>query len=120
MATDLIILSEMLNESAKLKEEKMAQLQVAHLGPGDIGPPRSKEPAQVEKKKDPEGIWDEDEVDEAHLLDFGSEIRQLTKVSRSIAFLTFCHSKGLCVSGRNTMFAIVKRSSATTRWVSFN
>jgi hypothetical protein len=68
MASDLTILSEMLSESAKLEEEKDAQRQVAHLGPGDIGPPRSKEAAKVEKKKDPKAIWDEDEVDEARLL----------------------------------------------------
>ena len=68
MATDLTLLSEMLNESAKLEDEKNSQRQIAHLGPGDIGPPKSKEAGKVEKKKDPKAIWDDDEVDEARLL----------------------------------------------------
>ena len=69
MATDIALLSEMLNDSAKLEEEKFAQRQVAHLGPGDIGPPKpSVGSAKVEKKKDPKAIWDDDEVDEARLL----------------------------------------------------
>jgi hypothetical protein len=69
MASDLALLSEMLNDSAKLEEERSSQRDISRLGPGDIGPPRvAPEATKVEKKKDPNAIWDDDEVDEARLL----------------------------------------------------
>ena len=59
-------LSNMLAEGEKREEEMAEQQRVASMGPGDIGPKKVLPPP--EKKKDPQAIWDEDEVDESKLL----------------------------------------------------
>ena len=68
--TDLTLLSKMLDDSTKQDEDRQAQQAVSKLGPGDIGPPKkpSEAEAKEKKKKDPNAIWDEEEVDEAKLL----------------------------------------------------
>ena len=61
----------MLEESSKADEAKEEQRLVKHIGPGDIGPPKQPASALIEKEKkqkDPNAIWDEDEVDDASLL----------------------------------------------------
>eukprot|EP00286_Rhodomonas_abbreviata_P027387 CAMPEP_0181314152 /NCGR_PEP_ID=MMETSP1101-20121128/14655_1 /TAXON_ID=46948 /ORGANISM="Rhodomonas abbreviata, Strain Caron Lab Isolate" /LENGTH=195 /DNA_ID=CAMNT_0023421205 /DNA_START=39 /DNA_END=626 /DNA_ORIENTATION=+ len=65
---ELEALSTMLQESSEKQDEAEEQQRVAAMGPGDIGPKKPAAPVKPEKKVDPNAIWDEDEVDEAHIL----------------------------------------------------
>eukprot|EP00961_Rhodomonas_salina_P049173 660044-Rhodomonas_salina.1 len=86
---DLSLLSNMLQESQELEEQREEQNKVATMGPGDIGPKKPAEPVksgdfavadardcpaltrrmmETAKKVDPNAIWDEDEVDEGRIL----------------------------------------------------
>ncbi|KAJ1492179.1 hypothetical protein T484DRAFT_3009176 [Baffinella frigidus] len=64
---DLMMLSSMLDET-NLSEETAEKDRVKQLGPGDIGPPKKAPQEKPAKKKDPNAIWDEEEVGETSLL----------------------------------------------------